>query len=54
MDLQSLNRDQRWSLEARIFEKLSHWNVESRHVASFMELMLKKNKDIREDGRLVL
>ncbi|KAG2290000.1 hypothetical protein Bca52824_049604 [Brassica carinata] len=48
LDLQGVNKDQRWSLEARVFENLNHWDVESRHVASFMELMLKKTKTVEK------
>lgn len=43
-----MKKDQRWSLEARVFENLKHWDVESRHVASFMELMLKKTKTLEK------
>lgn len=48
LDLQGVKKDQRWSLEARVFENLKHWDVESRHVASFMELMLKKTKTLEK------
>ncbi|CAH8384799.1 unnamed protein product [Eruca vesicaria subsp. sativa] len=48
LDLQSLNPDQRWNLEARIFENLKHWSVKSRQVASFMELMFEKTKTLEK------
>ncbi|KAF3559923.1 hypothetical protein F2Q69_00010819 [Brassica cretica] len=33
---------------ALVFENLKHWDVKSRHVASFMELMLKKTKTLEK------
>ncbi|CDY54995.1 BnaCnng27930D [Brassica napus] len=48
LDLQGVKKDQRWSLEARVFENLKHWDVESRHVASFMELMFTKTKTLEK------
>jgi len=31
-----------------IFAKISRWNVESKHVASFMELMIKTTKKLEK------
>ncbi|CAE5959759.1 unnamed protein product [Arabidopsis arenosa] len=41
--LRGLNLDHRW-----IFGNIFHWNVESKHVASFMELMLKRTKTLEK------
>ncbi|CAL9218282.1 unnamed protein product [Arabidopsis halleri] len=41
--LRGLNLDHCW-----IFGNIFHWNVESKHVASFMELMLKKTKTLEK------
>ncbi|CAL9218283.1 unnamed protein product [Arabidopsis halleri] len=41
--LRGLNLDHRW-----IFGNIFHWNVESKHVASFMELMLRRTKTLEK------
>ncbi|CAH2058646.1 unnamed protein product [Thlaspi arvense] len=48
LNSRGLNPDQCWSWEARAFEKVYRWNVESKHVASFMELMLKSTKTLEK------
>ncbi|CAH8376385.1 unnamed protein product [Eruca vesicaria subsp. sativa] len=42
LDLQSL------SVEARVFENIRDWDIESKHVASFMELMFKNTKTLEK------
>ncbi|CAH2058645.1 unnamed protein product [Thlaspi arvense] len=46
LNSQGLNLDQSWSSEARVIENV--WNVESKHVALFMELMLKSTKTLEK------
>lgn len=43
-----INSDQRWSLEARVFPKILTWDVELKHVVSFIKLMLKTTKTLEK------
>ncbi|XP_056856691.1 probable F-box protein At1g60180 isoform X2 [Raphanus sativus] len=43
-----INSDQRWSLEARVFPKILTWDVETKHVVSFIKLMLKTTKTLEK------
>ncbi|CAH8332412.1 unnamed protein product [Eruca vesicaria subsp. sativa] len=36
-----MNSDQRWRKEARVFPNILNWDVEPKHVVSFIKLMLK-------------
>ncbi|CAH8376222.1 unnamed protein product [Eruca vesicaria subsp. sativa] len=40
--------DQCLSEEARVFENIRDWDIESKHVASFMELMFKNTKTLEK------
>ncbi|CAH2058643.1 unnamed protein product [Thlaspi arvense] len=48
LNSRGLNPDQCWSSEARAFKNVYRWDVESKHVASFMELMLKSAKTLEK------
>ncbi|CAH8376493.1 unnamed protein product [Eruca vesicaria subsp. sativa] len=48
LNLKSLNSDQCWSMEARVFENISYGDIESKHVVSFMELMFKNTKTLEK------
>ncbi|CAH8362614.1 unnamed protein product [Eruca vesicaria subsp. sativa] len=48
LDLKSLNSDQCWSVKARVFENIRDCDIESKHVALFMELMFKNTKTLEK------
>ncbi|KAF3511216.1 hypothetical protein F2Q69_00001987, partial [Brassica cretica] len=43
-----INSDQRWRSEARVFPKILTWDVEPKHVVSFIKLMLKTTKTLEK------
>ncbi|ESQ52725.1 hypothetical protein EUTSA_v10017536mg [Eutrema salsugineum] len=48
MDSHGLLPNQCWRLKEREFENIFRWNLEPKHMASFMELMLKTTKTLEK------